>query len=314
MAYHLVGLDLAGTKIATALTETDSDIIKYETVPVDPYAGADAIVKEMLDSIRRVTEGLRPSSVLGVGVAIAGQVEPGTGRVLLSPNLHWRDMPLGARLQEELKWPVYIGHDVGLAALGELHYGVARGKKNVALVHVGTGIGAGLILDGRLYQGAGGLAGEFGHMTIRYDERVNPAEDPGTLEHLAAGPAMVRRAQLAIAQGRSTALRADELTVEALMNAYEGVDSLAREVIHQTGDMLGAGIANLINLLNPEQVILSGGVIRSVPVLVDRIKDAVHARALPDAYGQCEIVRAQFGREAGVIGATVFAKLAGKVD
>lgn len=315
MAYHLVGLDLAGTKIATALTQTDSDIVKYETVPVDPEAGADAIVEEMLDSIRRVTEGLRPTSVLGVGVAIAGQVEMETGRVLLSPNLHWRDMPLGERLAAALKWPVYVGNDVGLAALGELHYGVSRGKSNVVVVQVGTGIGAGLILDGKLYQGAAGLAGEFGHMVVRYNDRASPSEDPGTLEHLASGPAMVRRAREAIAAGRSSVLVPDDtLTVEALMAAYEECDTLARDVVHEAGDILGAGVASLVNLLNPEQVVLGGGVIRSVPVLVDRIRDAARARALPDATASCEIVHAQFGREAGVIGATVFAKLAGRVS
>ncbi|MFP5503276.1 MAG: ROK family protein, partial [Candidatus Sericytochromatia bacterium] len=127
MAYHLVGLDLGGTKIATALTDTDSRILKYETVPVDPEAGPEAIVAEMVTAIKRVTADVRKPLVLGVGCAMAGMIAPGTGRVLYSPNLNWRDVPLRDMLAEQLPWPVFVANDTAMAALGELHYGAAKG-------------------------------------------------------------------------------------------------------------------------------------------------------------------------------------------
>lgn len=315
MAYHLVGVDLGGTKIATALTDTDSRILIYETVPVPSGSSGEQIAGLIAESISRVTASVRRESVLGVGLAIAGLVDPEAGRVVFSPNLRLHDVPIRDMLAERFKWPVYVAHDIAMAALCEAYYGAAKDFDDVLTVWVGTGIGAGLILNGRLYQGARGFAGEFGQMSVRWDGPPCPSGNRGCLEHYASGPAMRRAAADAIAAGRVSMLTGDaqSITVEQLASAAQLGDALALEVINAGAEVLGSALTNAINLLNPEAVVLGGGVIRHVPLLLEKVRQVVDERALPAA-GRPVVVQAQFGREAGVVGATVFAKLAGRPE
>lgn len=316
--YYLVGVDLGGTKIATALTDTDCQILKYESVRTEAARGAEPIVAQMISEIQRITEGLPKESILGIGVACAGLIEPGTGKVLYSPNLDWRDLPLKEMIKAELPLPVYVGNDVNMAALGELHYGAGIGKKQLVCVFVGTGIGGGIVIDGHLYEGANGFAGEIGHATIDWDGPPCPSGNPGCWEGYASGTAMQRRALDALKQGESSMLadmiHGDEskMRVELIAEAAAKGDALAQQIIRETGEYLGAGCANLVNVLNPERIIMGGGVIRGVPELVDMTREVVKRRALQDAAAAVEIVKARFGREAGVIGGAVLAKLAGK--
>lgn len=316
--YYLVGVDLGGTKIATALTDTDCQILKYETARTEASRGAEAIVTQMVDEIQRLIADLPKEAVLGIGVACAGLIEPGSGKVLYSPNLNWRDLPLKEMIASKLRYPVYVGNDVNMAALGELHYGAGIGKKHMICVFVGTGIGGGIVVDGHLYEGANGFAGEIGHTTIDWDGPDCPSGNAGCWEGFASGTAMQRRATEALDRGEASLL-ADmiagdptKMRVELIAEAASRGDALAQRIIDETGEMLGAGCANLVNVLNPERIILGGGVIRGVPELVDKVRESVQRRALTDAVAAMDIVKAKFGREAGVIGAAVLAKLAGK--
>lgn len=316
--YYLVGVDLGGTKIATALTDTDCQILKYESVRTEASRGPEAVVAQMATEIQRVTEGLPKESILGIGIACAGLIEPGTGKVLYSPNLNWRDLPLKDMIESLVNPPVYVGNDVNMAAIGELHYGAGIGKKQMICVFVGTGIGGGIVIDGHLYEGANGFAGEIGHATIDWDGPECPSGNAGCWEGFASGTAMQRRALEAMARGEASMMTAmlhgdeSKMRVELIAEAAAKGDALAQRIIDETGELLGAGCANLVNILNPERIILGGGVIRGVPELVDRVREVVHRRALKDAAAAVEIVRARFGREAGVIGGAVLAKLAGK--
>lgn len=316
--YYLVGVDLGGTKIATALTDTDCQIIKYESVRTEAARGPEPIVAQMVSEIQRITEGLPKESLLGIGVACAGLIEPGTGKVLYSPNLNWRDLPLKDMIASQINVPVYVGNDVNMAALGELHYGAGIGKKQMVCVFVGTGIGGGIVIDGHLYEGANGFAGEIGHATIDWDGPDCPSGNAGCWEGYASGTAMQRRTLEAMARGEATMLtemiHGDEskMRVELIAEAAAKGDALAQRIIAETGEYLGAGCANLVNILNPERIILGGGVIRGIPELVDMVNDVVQRRALKDAAEAVDIVKARFGREAGVIGGAVLAKLAGK--
>lgn len=314
MAFHLVGVDLGGTKIATALTDTDSTIEQYETVQVDPNAGAEVIAEKMLASIRRITAQVRPESVLGVGVAISGLVEPRNGRVLFSPNLRWEDVPLRDWLARGIDWPIYVGNDMNLAALGELYYGAARGKQHVIAVSLGTGVGGGLVLNGHLYTGANGLAGEVGQMSVKWDGVPCLGGNRGCLEAYVSGTALIRRAELGLESDKHSRLHdAHPITVEAIGSADLDGDGLARAIVEQAAEILGTGVANLSALLNPELVVLGGGVIRGVPRLFDLTVRAVEERTMHGA-GPCRMVKEQLGREGAVIGATLFAKLAGQPE
>lgn len=319
MGFYIVGTDLGGTKIATALTDTDSKILKYDTYPTHPERGAERIVEEMADSILRVTEGLPREAVLGVGVACAGLVTS-DGIVEYSPNLGWCRLPLRDLLEQRLPWKVYLQNDVNMAALGEWHYGVAKNHRHVVCLFVGTGIGGGLILDGRLYVGSQGFAGETGHTSIWWNGPLDSCGNLGCIESLASGTAMTRRARELILEGRGTRMMEivdgslDELRVEVIAQAAGEGDAAAREIIQTTGEYLSTAVANLINLLNPELVVLGGGVIRGIPDLIRMVREGVDRRALQAPARGVEIVEAQFGREAPAIGATVLVKLAGKLD
>lgn len=319
MAYYIVGIDLGGTKIASALLDTDLSIVKNDTVRTDNSRGPEGVADQMAESVKRLTEGLGREAVLGVGVASAGLVEPGTGKVLYSPNLDWRDVPLRDMLSERLGMEeVYVDNDVNMAALGELHFGAGQGARHMICVFVGTGIGSGIVIDGHLYAGANGFAGEVGHTTIDWDGPPCPSGNPGCWESYASGTAMARRAREALERGETSILKdmvggdLAQLRVETIAEADREGDTLARRILAETGEYLGAGLSNLVNTLNPELIVMGGGVIRGVPQLFDLAEASMRRRSLPDAVAAVRTARAHFGREAGVIGAGVLVKLAGK--
>lgn len=318
MGYYIIGMDLGGTKIASALLDTNLDVVKSDTVYTQTEAGPEGVADQMADSVARLTEGLGKEAVLGVGVASAGLVEPGTGNILYSPNLHWRDVPLKRMLSDRLHQEVYVDNDVNMAALGELHFGAGQGVRHMVCVFVGTGIGSGIVVDGHLYEGANGFAGEVGHTTIQWDGPPCPSGNPGCWESYASGTAMARRAREALEAGEASILPelvgADlsKLRVEAISEAATRGDALSNRIIEETGEYLGAGLSNLVNTLNPELIVLGGGVIRGVPQLFELAQASVRRRALTDAVSALRFSKAHFGREAGVIGAGVLVKLAGR--
>jgi glucokinase len=318
VGYYIIGIDLGGTKIASALLDTNLDVVKTDAVYTQAEAGPDGVADQVADAVERLTEGLGKESVLGVGVASAGLVEPGTGNILYSPNLQWRDVPLGRMLSDRLHQEVYVDNDVNMAALGELHFGAGQGVRHMVCVFIGTGIGAGIVVDGHLYEGANGFAGEVGHTTIQWDGPPCPSGNPGCWESYASGTAMARRTREALERGEPSIIRdligedLSKLRVEVIAEAALRGDALARRILEETGEFLGAGLSNLVNTLNPELIVLGGGVIRGVPPLFDLAEASTRRRALPDASEALHFAKARFGREAGVIGAGVLVKLAGK--
>lgn len=318
MGYYIIGIDLGGTKIASALLDTDLSIVKSDTVRTESGAGPDGVTEQMAESVQRLTADMGREVILGVGVASAGLIEPGTGNVLYSPNLNWRDVPLRSMLRDRLGLEVYVDNDVNMAALGELHFGAGQGARHMVCVFVGTGIGAGIVIDGHLYEGANGFAGEVGHTTIEWDGPPCPSGNPGCWESYASGTAMARRAREALERGEASLLRElvagdlARLRVETIAEAERAGDALARRILEETGEYLGAGLSNLVNTLNPELIVMGGGVIRGVPQLFDLAEASMRRRSLTDAAGVVRMAKSRFGREAGVIGAGVLVKLAGK--
>lgn len=312
MGYHIVGVDLGGTKIATALLDTDLEVVARDVIPTEASRGVEAVVEQIVASVGRVGAGQDPNALLGVGVAAAGLIEPESGKVLFSPHLAWHDVPLRDMLHDRLGLEVYVDNDVNMAALGELHFGAGRGCQHMVCVFVGTGIGAGIVAQGHLYRGAHGLAGEVGHTSIAWDGPLCVCGNHGCWELFASGTAMRRRAREALDRGEASQLSTLGDGVEALAAADRAGDALAGRIVQETGEWLGVGLANLINLLNPERIVLGGGVLRGVPQLLGLAEASARRRALPASVAALQVVPAHFGREAGVIGAGVLVKLAGK--
>jgi glucokinase len=246
-------------------------------------------------------------------------VDPRTGAVRYAPNLRWRDFPLRARLEEAVDLPVWVLNDVQAATYGEWLHGAGRGAEHLVTLFVGTGIGGGVVLDGRLIHGCDGTAGEIGHMKI---DRAGPqctCGRQGCLEAYAGGWAIARRAREALQDeaGRGSVLleaaggRADAVTAETVSAAYHLGDPLAARLVEEIAVALATGVASVVSGFNPCLVILGGGVIEGIPALVSLIRTEVAARALEVPAASVRIVTAALGRHAGAVGAAAWARHGG---
>jgi glucokinase len=258
------------------------------------------VLARLLDTARDVMDATRAedaaASFLGAGAGAPGPLDTRSGIVLLTPNLGWVDYPLAERLQEGLGMPVVIDNDANCAVLGEWWIGAARGSRNAIGFTIGTGIGGGIIVDGRLYHGASDCAGEIGHTTIESNGRRCACGNYGCLEAYASGSAIARRAVEALEAGAESRMpgRAggdlSRITAQLVYEAAEEGDELAREVVHDTAQFLGVGIANLVNVFNPEVIVVCGGVRRAGDLLFAPLRREVARRAFKPAVAAMRIL------------------------
>ncbi|MEX2180819.1 MAG: ROK family protein [Gemmatimonadaceae bacterium] len=312
----IIGVDLGGTNLVVgALTADGSRQFGMQMVPTRADLGADAVVARIVEQIERViadtsaATGANRSDFLGVGIGSPGPLDRERGIVIITPNLGWRNFPLRDRVQAAVRLPATLDNDANCATLGEWWLGAAKGARHVVGLTIGTGIGGGLILDGRLYHGASDVAGELGHSTIDSTGRRCKCGNYGCLEAYASGPAIAERAREALAGGEPSAMPAlvggdlTRLTAATVYEAATAGDRLALEVVRETARLLGAGVANLVNIFNPEVVVLAGGVTQAGDALFEPIRAEVRRRAFKPAVDACRIVPGTLQGNAGVIGA-----------
>jgi glucokinase len=251
---------------------------------------------------------------------VAGQCLGATGVVMNAPNLGWRDVPVGELLHRALGIPVLVANDLSVAAWGERCFGAAKGIDDVALVFVGTGVGSGLILGGRLHNGATGVAGEFGHIKVRPIRPETPVRrcgcgEWGCLEAYTSGVNVATRVREEIAAGAETRVLdlaggdAARITAGVVDQAYEGGDGYAISLWSEVGEMLGTAIANLATLLNPARVILGGGVLLGAANLSALVRRHLDEKVSRTAGRGLTVEQAWLGDDAGVIGAAVLERL-----
>ena len=249
----------------------------------------------------------------GLGVACAGQVRSEDGVVVQAPNLDWNDVPLGARLTEAFGLPVVVENDVRAAAWGEFRFGAGRGLGSLIAVFVGTGLGSGAVIDGRLWRGAGNAAGEVGHTQVVPDGLPCRCGQRGCLEQYVAGSGFQRRFEAALTAGVKTRLveptDADpsNLTAPMVWAAAATGDPFAREVVRDAERYLALGIANYVTVMNPAMLVFGGGVIETVPALLDVAAPELVARTTVLARATLRIERAQLGDWSGVVGVAALA-------
>jgi glucokinase len=262
-------------------------------------------------------KGTERSTVCAVGVATPGPIDAPRGVVTATPNLPgWRDVPLGRMIQEEFGLPTYLENDANAAALAEQRFGAGRGADDMIYVTASTGIGGGFILDGRLYRGATGAAAEVGHMTILPHGPRCGCGNRGCLEALASGAAIAREARERIARGVPTLMAElaegdlDHISAKMVAQAAEQGDAEAREIIDAAMTYLGVGMANLVNILNPQLLVIGGGLTKMGPRLFDPVRRAVDRQAFSATAFAVEIKRAELGEEVGLLGAAAVAMAA----
>jgi glucokinase len=311
---YIVGIDLGGTNIVAACVAEDGNSIHaLRSEPTRPEEGADAVLARIIglarDAIRETKQAAAGAEVIGAGIGAPGPIDIHAGIVLLTPNLGWVDMPLRQHLVDALGLPTALDNDANCAVLGEWWRGAARGTRMALGLTIGTGVGGGIIIDGRLYHGASDVAGEVGHMTIDAMGRRCKCGNYGCLEAYASGSAIALRAVEALESGAESSLaeyvggRLEHITAQTVYEAAQRGDELAREVVSDTAKFLGAGVANLVNIFNPEVVVICGGVTLAGDQLFDPLRREVRRRAFKPAVKVCRIVPGELPGTAGVYGA-----------
>src|SRR5690349_7604968 len=310
-AGHVLVADLGASSIDVAVTTLDGRILGHMDEPADVGAGPDvalARVEALFAQLRSAGRDL-PGRLWGIGIGVPGPVEFRTGRPISPPIMPgWDGYPVRERLADRFDAPVWVDNDVNVLALGEWRSGVATGHDNVVVVKIGTGIGAGIIAEGRLHRGAQGAAGDVGHIQVADDPDILcRCGNTGCLEALAGGAALARDGEAAARDGRSPRL-ADALdargsvTAEDVARAASFGDPVALELLQAAGGRVGAMLAGVVNFFNPSLVVVGGGVAQSGDALLTAIRETVYRRSLPLATRELLIRRSSLGGLAGVLG------------
>jgi glucokinase len=321
---HIIGVDVGGTKVAAGLVSSSGRIVHQTHVPMmlSNSSAALACVVSAIDSVRRAAaENPIQGSVSGVGICAPGPLNPHTGVVLNPPNLPcWRNFPLAFEISNVNHLPVRLDNDGNAAALAEALWGAGRGYQNVFCATIGTGIGTGIVFNGRIYHGRTGAAAEGGHMTIDYRGRRCGCGKLGCIEALASGSAIARRAAEKIASGRQSAIldrtqgRADHITGETVGEAYLAGDALAREILQETAELLAVWLGNVVDLLEPDVMIIGGGAAAMLQPFFDEIRMQLPAWSVNSQCREIPLVAAYFGADAGIAGGAALCRMETPVD
>ena len=315
---HLfVGIDLGGTNLKAALVDTEAgEVGPTVSVPTRARAGHDAVIAQMAGLVGEVIAAGGPAEVGGVGVGVPGLLDLERGLTHFMPNFpgQWRGVPVRDALERATGLPVALLNDARAMTLGEWRFGAGRGVETVACYTLGTGIGGGLVIEGRLHLGIGGAAGELGHISVAYDGPRCGCGGRGCIEAYASGPAIAAQGMKAVAQGLTTRIAElagndlNRITPELIFEAAREGDEIAREIYEQAGFLIGVGVANVVIAVNPRRVIIGGGVAQAGELLFAPLRRAVRSRlGMMDA-DQVEIVPAELGTQAGLMGAAAWAR------
>jgi glucokinase len=311
----VVGVDIGGTNVVVGLVPfAGGSPLALRSRPTEAERGADAVVEDIGTIVEEVVaeslarHGGDRRRIVGVGIGCPGPLDLDGGLVLRTPNLRWENYPIRKRIADRLGLPATLDNDANCATYGEWWQGAGRGVRSLAGVTLGTGIGGGLVLDGRLVRGASGTAGHFGHMTIDFNGRRCACGNYGCLEAYASGPNIALRAREGIEAGCESAITTlvggdlSRITARTVYDAFVAGDEHAREVMLETARLLGAGVASIVNLYNPEMVVLMGGVAHAGEHLFAPLRAEVKRRAFGVAVKACRIVPGELDSP-GVVGA-----------
>jgi glucokinase len=304
-----VGIDVGGTKTAAARVAADGSVLARESLPT-PADDMAATLDAMVAAARAV---ITPD-VHAVGIAAAGLVERATGVLRFAPNLVWRDAPLVAYAGHALGLPVVADNDNTAAAWGEFRHGAGRGYRDLLLVGVGTGIGGGIVAGGELFRGAHGFAAEIGHIVVEPGGPICGCGNRGCWEQVASGQALTRAGRRAVIDGIATSLRErsggdpEQVTGPMVTGAALDGDTASVAILAEVGRRLGEGIAGLVNVLDPEIVVVGGGVVAAGDLVLGPARSAFRlAVEAVDRRPDVSLVGAELGNDAGMVGAATLA-------
>jgi glucokinase-like ROK family protein len=311
----IAAIDVGATSIDVALTTLGSKLVAHRGEPADVRDGPRPVldrVKALLGELLEEQASL-PQDVLAIGIGVPGPVEQASGRLTVPPLMpSWDRFPIRDVFAGEYAAPVFVDNDVNIMALGEHWGGVAKGIDDIIFVKVGTGIGSGIIIGGRLHRGAQGCAGDFGHICVDSDGPLCTCGNTGCLEAVAAAPAIVLATETCTREGQSASLtpvlqEKGELSMKDVGEAAKHGDYCALTIIRKSGRLIGETLASAVNVLNPSMIVIGGGVSRVGHTLLAEIRSAVYQRSLPLATRNLPIVLSELENDAGLVGASVMA-------
>ena len=314
-----LGVDIGGTKVAGGIVSLDGTVLFKTRLPMvgsgDAEAGF-AAVKATIDAVLEAKPGVA-QSLVGIGICSPGPLDPRTGVVINPPNVPcWRNFPLAAETQKAFGVPVRVDNDANAAALAETLWGAAQGYQNVFYATLGTGIGTGIVFANRIYYGRTGGAAEGGHVSIDYRGPMCACGKRGCIEALCSGPAIAQRARARLSEpaAPSSMLREVrgrnpvELTAEDVGEAFRAGDPLAREVLEQTADLLTVWLGNVVDLLEPDVIVIGGGAGELIGEFFNRIRERLPSWSINQRCGQIPLVKARYGADAGIAGAAALCR------
>ncbi|MEY8745927.1 ROK family protein [Paenibacillus tundrae] len=316
MSNYVIGIDLGGTNIKSAIFNMNFHIVHERSDPTGAANGPAHVLNRIQEIVQEMLllEGIDQSSIKCMGMGIPGLLDPEEGLSIFSPNFPgWENIHVLNAMKEHFEFPVFIDNDVRVNMYGEWQFGAGMGYQNLVLITLGTGLGSGIVNDGKVIYGTTSSAGEIGHMNMFREGRPCRCGSSGCLGRYVSAVGMVRTFTEKLEQGRSSIITqwvGDDrtaITAQMISEAYDLEDALAVEVMRETGEILGFGLANVINLLNPEVVIVGGGMSAAGDRLLETVRDAVNKHALALSSSVCKIVQATLGRQAGMIGAAAYA-------
>jgi len=304
-----IGIDVGGTKINAFRVARDGSILDRSNAPT-PADDEEATLATMIE----LASSLRTPDVLAIGVGAAGMVDATEGVLRFAPNLAWRDLPIAARMRDALGLPCQVDNDASMAAYGEFRFGAGRGYRHLLLVTVGTGIGGGIVSDGRLFRGSNGFAAEIGHVIVEPGGPLCGCGNRGCWEQVAAGRAIDRMGREEAREHEHSALRRlaggdpAKVTGALVTEAARNDDDAAKAILAEVGRRLGEGLAGLVNILDPQIVVIGGGAIVAGDLLLEPARASfLEAVEAPEYRPRVPIVAAQLANDAGAVGAAALA-------
>ncbi|MGH2754919.1 MAG: ROK family protein [Actinomycetota bacterium] len=301
-----IGVDVGGTGTRAAIVDAEGGILARSERPTDPSAGTKGIISVIDDLTSQAPEVT--ADIVGVGVGLAGFVDPFNGRVNFSPNLIYDDPDVAAAVAARIDVPVRVDNDANVAAWGEHRFGTAKGLEHVVMVTLGTGVGSGFIVEGRIVHGASGAAAELGHLVVDPDGPPCSCGLRGCLEQFASGSAIRRMAAEAVDEDPSSTILSfagtkSSITARHVAMAAREYDEAARSVLRRAGRALGIGLSNVVNLFDPQVIVLGGGVVKAGEPYLGPARDTLHEMNAAQRRRPTRIDTAVLGTDAGVVGA-----------
>ena len=298
---YVVGVDLGGTKIYTALVDLEGNIIKEKTVETLAHEGEQAVMGRIVDTINYVIDGTDKDLIKSIGIGSPGPLDVKNGIIIENSNLPFKNFAIVKTIKETYDLPTYLDNDANVATLGEFMFGAGKGTENMVFITASTGIGGGAVLNGKLFRGSTGNALEVGHMTVATEGPRCGCGNLGCAEALGSGTAIGKRAKEAVLSNVVTSLKNYEnVTAKEVFKEAANGDRVAKNILNTSLTYLGIAVANTITNFDPEKVVVGGGVVNGGDIVIDTIRNVVEERCMAAFVENCTIEKAVLGGKAGV--------------